>query len=61
MVYLYLHIFTHIYHKINIPYMDAMDVLFFLGGGHVAESFVFQHVVLSQRFVQSLWIVSEIT
>lgn len=41
--------------------MDAMDVLFFFGGGHVAESFVFQHVVLSQRFVQSLWIVSEIT
>ena len=27
----YLHIFTHIYHKVNIPYMDAMDVFFWEG------------------------------
>ena len=38
-------IFTHIYHKINIPCMDAMFFLFIFGGEHVAESSVFQHVV----------------
>ena len=54
----YLHVFTHIYHKINIPYMDAMDVFFFWGGtrgGIICFSTCCFKSTICAEFVDRFW------